>query len=205
MNKRFALLGLVAVASIASASMLVSKITVSIAGKSVTVDSVVVSGKTYVSLDQLKTQLNAQGGANQLGASSGVMNEWLFNGVWRFRVTGIAYSEEEGGWLASVEIRNGYKTSMTPKDNGMAFNAADGFFLTFNDGNTVEPTDGAKNQIQDAIGLKSLPPGGGTVAKVRFPGEPGWKPEKLLFEMKPMAGLPFVKEPSFRVDLTKSK
>jgi len=205
MKKRIALIGLAATAAIASAAMLTAKITVSLAGKSVTVDSVSVGGKTYVSLDQLKTQLNAQGGANQLGATSGIMNEWLFNGVWRFRVTGIAYSEEENGWLASVELRNGYKTSMHPKDNGMDFNAADGFFLTFSDGNTVEPTDGAKNQIQDAIGLKMLPPGGGTVAKVRFPGESGWKPEKLVFEMKPVTGLPLVKEPSFRVDLTKSK
>lgn len=205
MKKRIALLGLIAVATIASAALVTAKITVSLAGKSVTVDSVTVSGKTYVSLDQLKAQLNAQGGANQLGATSGVMNELLFNGVWRFRVTAISYSEEENGWLATVELRNGHKKSMEPKDNGMAFNAADGFFLTFSDGNTVEPTDGAKNQIQDAIGLKTLPPGGGTVAKVRFPGEPGWKPEKLLFEMKPMAGLPFVKDPSFRVDLTKSK
>lgn len=205
MKKRIALIGLITVSAIASAALVTAKITVSLAGKSVTVDSVTVSGKTYVSLDQLKAQLNAQGGANQLGATSGVMNELLFNGVWRFRVTAIAYSEEENGWLATVELKNGHKKSMEPKDNGMAFNAADGFFLTFSDGNTVEPTDGAKNQIQDAIGLKTLPPGGGTVAKVRFPGEPGWKPEKLLFEMKPMAGLPFVKDPSFRVDLTKSK
>ncbi len=205
MKKRIALIGLAATAAIASAAMLTSKVTVSLAGKSVTVDSVVVSGKTYVSLDQLKTQLNAQGGANQLGATSGVLNEWLFNGVWRFRVTGVAYSEDAGGWLASVEIRNGYKSSIMPKDNGMAFNASDGFFLTFSDGNTVEPSDGAKNEIQDSIGLKTLPPGGGTVAKVRFPGEPDWKPEKLVFEMKPVKGLPLVKEPSFRVDLTKSK
>ncbi len=205
MKKRNAILALFATAAVASAALISSKVTVSLAGKSVTVDSVVVGGKTYVSLDQLKAQLNAKGGANQLGATEGIQNEWLFNGVWRLRVSNVAWNSEQESWDVTVELRNGYKSSLKASDAGFAFNGSDGFFLTIEDGNTVEPFLNAGSDIQDAIGYKSLPPGGGSIIKIPFRGTADKKPVKLLVEFKPKAGFPLVKDPSFRIDLTKSK
>ncbi|MFM9874133.1 MAG: hypothetical protein ACKVQS_11795 [Fimbriimonadaceae bacterium] len=48
------------------------------------------------------------GGANQLTALEGGMNEWLFNGIWRLRVDSVKSMEgDRPGWLIGVELKNG--------------------------------------------------------------------------------------------------
>jgi hypothetical protein len=48
------------------------------------------------------------GGANQLTALEGGMNEWLFNGIWRLRVDSVKPMEgDRPGWLIGVELKNG--------------------------------------------------------------------------------------------------
>lgn len=48
------------------------------------------------------------GGATQMVALEGGINEWLFNGIWRFRVDGVKPMEgDRPGWLISTELRNG--------------------------------------------------------------------------------------------------
>lgn len=48
------------------------------------------------------------GGATQMVALEGGMNEWLFNGIWRFRVDSVKPMDgDRPGWLISTELRNG--------------------------------------------------------------------------------------------------
>ena len=91
-------------------------------GKPVDGAPLVVKGETYISLKSLKAagatatvangtlsiSLGGAGGANQVLALEGGLNEWLFNGIWRLRVTGLRPNDDgRPGWLVDVELRNG--------------------------------------------------------------------------------------------------
>ncbi len=195
-----ALVGLLSLTGFAA-----TQVTVELAGKKVTLDSVQVDGKTYVSLAQLKAQLSTQGGANQLSASEGVRNEWLFNGVWRVKVAEVTWDAEESQWVVQLSVANGSDKTRRMADNGYSSNGIDGVFLVTESGESKVPGVNASNAFQDDFGLKELPPGGQSTATVRFLGTAQDKPVKFLLEMHPVAGLPFSKQPSFRVDLTQTK
>ncbi|MFC6659090.1 hypothetical protein [Deinococcus multiflagellatus] len=100
------------------------KTTVTIGGQPVSLDTVKVGGRTYVALDQLQKALAAAGGANQLGAAEGCLNEWLFNGTWRLRATAVKYVPDAGngnyyGWVVTTEIRNGGKQLLSLYNTGI--------------------------------------------------------------------------------------
>lgn len=91
-------------------------------GKEVKEVPKVIGGVTYIPVSALKaagatvsTASNTMtinfpqsGGSNQLAALEGGIGEWLFNGIWRFRVTAVKPMEgDRPGWLISTELRNG--------------------------------------------------------------------------------------------------
>jgi hypothetical protein len=187
----------------------IKQISVQLAGKTIKVDSVVVGGKTYVSLEQLRKALPAPtGGANQVAATSGCLNEQLFNGAWRFRVTKLEYSPSEAGWTVTVELRNGMNRVAYAYNNG-ANGLAEDLFLILENGNTLQLASGAANAVQDSLILKNLAPGATATAKLFFGADADTpKATKFLWAMSNennTSKAPLSKDPAFRVDLTCKK
>ena len=191
----------------------VKQLTVSLAGKSFKLDSVVVGGKTYVSLEQLKKALlnpapptGAAGGANQVAAASGCIGEYLFNGVWRFKVQNLMYSTEEKAWYLTIELRNGTNKVAAPFTTGSS-GSGDDISLVTEDGNSLSLANGTR--IQDDILLKSIAPGSAGVTKIWFNADAATpKATKLLWAMSAANNndkAPLSKQPAFRVDLTCQK
>jgi hypothetical protein len=187
----------------------IKQISVQLAGKTLKLDSVVVQGKTYVSLEQLKKALpTPTGGAVQVQATSGCLNEQLFNGAWRFRVTKLEYSAAEAGWLVTVELKNGMNRVAYAYSNG-ANGLAEDLFLILENGNTLQLASGAANAVQDSLILKNLAPGASTTAKLFFGMDADTpKATKFLWAMSAEnnnSKAPLSKDPAFRVDLTCEK
>ena len=191
----------------------VKQLSVSLAGKALKLDSVVVSGKTYVSLEQLRKALpnpapvtGAAGGANQVAAASGCIGEYLFNGVWRFKVQSMMYSVEEKAWYLTIELRNGTNKVATPNSTGSSGSGED-ISLVTEDGNSLSLANGTR--IQDDILLKSIAPGSAGVTKIWFNADAATpKATKLLWAMSAANNsgkAPLSKQPAFRVDLTCQK
>ena len=191
----------------------VKQLSVSLAGKSLKLDSVVVGGRTYVSLEQLKKALpnsapstGAAGGANQVAAASGCIGEYLFNGVWRFKVQSLMYSLEEKAWYLTIELRNGTNKIAAPFNTGSS-GSGDDISLVTEDGNSLSLANGSR--IQDDILLKSIAPGSAGVTKIWFNADAATpKATKLLWAMSAINNsdkAPLSKQPAFRVDLTCQK
>jgi hypothetical protein len=191
----------------------VKQLSVTLAGKALKLDSVVVGGKTYVSLEQLKKALpnpapatGAAGGANQVAAASGCIGEYLFNGVWRLKVQSLMYSLEEKAWYLTIELRNGTNKISAPYNTGSSGSGDDISLLT-EDGNSLSLANGTR--IQDDILLKSIAPGAAGVTKIWFNAESATpKATKLLWAMSAANNsdkAPLSKQPGFRVDLTCQK
>lgn len=185
-------------------------------GKPASSPALVVGGKTYIPLEALKAagvkaslqgstlSLSlplVQGGAEQVAALEGCLNEWLFNGIWRFRVLAVEPLAGEPGFRARVELRNG-----TPA-NGAALSGTgfEGLFLALEDGRTIRA-------VSDAVELRDnpFPPGAGMVYEALFYPEAqdvGKAPSKLLLILDPKRMLTSldirytVPDPSFRVRL----
>jgi hypothetical protein len=52
----------------------------------------------------------AEGGSTQVSAQDGCMNQWMFNGVWRVRVTNVAFHPKDdgpNGWDVTMQWANG--------------------------------------------------------------------------------------------------
>jgi hypothetical protein len=202
MKSRIVLIGAVMLAGVALAQG-IKQISLTLAGQNLKLDSVVVQGKTYISLDQLKKQFQTApaGGANQVAASEGCLNELLFNGVWRFRVQDVTYSEEEKAWMVRVELRNGTKNTIYAVGNGSDTGGQD-LSLALASGNTLNISDGRVYDVQTALLYKNLAPGAGAVATLIFYADTQEdKPAKFLWSMKAQNKLSFTKDPAFRVKL----
>lgn len=203
-----------AVAQIANANL-----SVSVNGKPVPGKTMVVKSETYVPLSALKAAgilatvkdgvlaitLPASGGANQVGALEGGLNDWLFNGIWRFRVTSVIPNDDgRPGWTLHVELRNGTKLDQM----ALAGSGFDSLSLVMADGNSVAPYN-----ISD---LRDKPVGQGALVAVDLvfydDDGNGRKPEKLLLRLQPdqptkdylktNGAVYSVADPSFRVKLS---
>jgi hypothetical protein len=186
-------------------------------------NAIVVKGETYVPLKALqaagvRSSLAAgklslilpgapsAGGASQVAALEGCVNEWLLNGIWRFRLISITpYQENDHvGWKLRMELRNATKV------NGIALSGTgyESFKLAFPDGNTLDPYN--VNELTDP----AIPPGAGVVSDVIFENtkQVQGEPQKLLLFIRPDAaaikylreavGIAYtVPDPSFRVKL----
>jgi len=102
-------------------------------GKPVAAQAIVVNGQKYVPVSALESagfhasvtgdtlslsQSDAAGGANQIGAVEGKTGDWLFNGIWRFRVVSVEkIAEGRPGWNVKVEMKNGTKSEYIALNN----------------------------------------------------------------------------------------
>ena len=200
---------------------LAAKTTVTVAGQTVTVDSTTVNGQTYINLQQLQKALGAAGGANQGASVTGCLNQPLFNGIWRLRVTKIeAITDPTGGtqpvYHLLAQLSNGTTKTLAPSDTGVRYSNAYNVFLKSGD-SIAAPTSTSVAFLDKTSG--KLPQGGATTLEFIFYPKDGRSldqlqadlPQKFLFEVKPelldkdlKVGYT-VKDPSFRVNLTCSK
>jgi len=204
--------------------------------------AIVVNGKTYVPVSALNrlgvktataggvlslstgtaapATANGAGGAAQKASVSGCMNEYLFNGIWRFRVLSVSVTSDPGQdaypyYDVKAELKNGTTKTIEPLGTGIPQDNA--VSLTFGDGNSMAYSYGGawqKKVYSDVL------QGTGFVFDFAFRPEIGSatregllanKPQKLLFEVDPAkldknlkVGFT-VPDPSFRVDLTCSR
>ncbi|SMB82673.1 hypothetical protein [Deinococcus hopiensis] len=210
-------------------------------GQSAAKPAVVINGETYVPLSALKRlgitsslkgnalTLSARGsgtlsgaapgGANQIAALEGCLNEPLFNGIWRVRVTSLEAlrtvdpgASDTPGWAVTLEMRNGAQQTASLMETG--FGAASGASqpaLVLADGNTLTLDDNDFLQPWS----KEVLQGGVMTFKLRFSFPKGTsglqaaalKPSKFILQVNPhlpaYLGLHYsVPDPSFRVRLT---
>jgi hypothetical protein len=153
------LIGLLAIGTIALAQSVAYKL--SINGRSYSSTAIVVKGETYVPLKALQASgvrsslvggvltltlpgAQAAGGANQVAALEGCLNEWLFNGIWRIRVTDPqVMTGDRNGMSFRFEFRNGTnKAGFAPSGTGFR-----GIQMALDDGTTVGAVN--VNEVSD--------------------------------------------------------
>ena len=119
---------------------LATKSTVTVGGQTVSVDSTVVKGRTYIDLKQLQDALKAAGGANQGASVTGCLNEALSNSIWSLRVTKVeaATNPDRGDLPAyhlAMQLTNGTTKTLASDSTGiLTGNACNVFFA---DGNSI--------------------------------------------------------------------
>ena len=159
------------------------------------------------------------GGAVQKASVSGCVNEYLFNGIWRFRVTKVTVmTDPDRGdypyYNVTAEFKNGTSKTIQPVHTGIETSTA--VSLAFSDGDSLTYSYGSA-WVDKTYG--KVVQGSGFVFNFRF--YPGDKlplaqvtanaPQKLLVEVDPAKldkdlKIGFtVPDPSFRVDLTCTK
>jgi hypothetical protein len=157
--KRKIVLGLLALGSIALAQSIAYKL--SINSKSYSSTAIVVRGETFVPLKALQAAgvrsslaggvltltlpgAKATGGANQVAALEGCINEWLFNGIWRIRVTDPQImTGDRNGMTFRFEFRSGTKKAgFAPSGTGFR-----GIQMALDDGTTVGAVN--VNEVSD--------------------------------------------------------
>ena len=216
--KRKIVLGLLVLGSIALAQSISYRL--SINGKSYSSTAIVIKGQTYVPLKALQSAgvrsslaggvltltlpgAQAPGGANQVAALEGCLNEWLFNGIWRIRVTDPqAMTGDRNGMTYRFEFRNG------TKDNGFAPSGTGfgGIQLALDDGTLVGAVN--VNDVSDPPYLS----GGSHMQTIEFFWDDTARtPSKLIVlfnpkEMNTSANVKFsVPDPSLRIRTNCSK
>lgn len=198
---------------LAAPAALAAPTTLTINGQSVTLDTTVIGGVTYLKLADLKAALAAQGGANAKASVEGCVNEWLFNGIERLRVTKVQPVKDRyygDGWGVTVEIRNGAPETLTLDHAGLQYNGA--VNLAFADGNSWSKSwregwqDKTYARMQQGTGtlyeFQIFPEG-----KMEASAVAAYAPQKFLLEVaaknpdhvKANFSVP---DPSFRVNLT---
>ncbi len=168
----------------------------SINSKAFSSKAIVVKGETYIPLKALQAagvrsstmgnnltltlpNSTGAGGAVQAAALEGCIGQWLFNGIWRFKVNAIkTFTENDRtGWDIPVELRNGTKSNnIAPAGTGY-----NGLTLNFADGNVITPYN--PNDITDA----GINQGQGVVVTLRFYNDQKLEaePQKLIFFLQP--------------------
>lgn len=202
----------------ALSAALAAPVTLTINGQPTTLNTTVMSGKTYILLDDLKKVLTGAGGANQKASVEGCVNEWLFNGIVRMRVTKVEPTYQDKGdsypgYAITAEFKNGANETITLDHVGMTYNNAAN--ITFADGNSWNDLRGTGNW-QDKTYAK-IQQGGGTLFTFRIyseeqlqKGQPLPAPQKFLLEVQNKVNSDLkarytVPDPSFRVNLTCTK
>lgn len=148
-----------------------------------------------ISSDSLSLSLvsSQAGGANQRDSLEGCMDETLFNGIWRIKVTDLVpITRDPGsvietpGWGLTVELRNGALGTLMPVDTGVD-GTGQGVQLAFADAQTLN----VDNLDVQKLTFASLPQGGVVTHQLKF-----WytydtdratiqQPVKFLFQINP--------------------
>lgn len=163
----------------------------------------------------------AQGGSTQAVAQAGCLNQWMFNGVWRVRVTKVAFhpaGDVTNGWDVTMQWNNGTSIAgLTPTDT-----RKQDMVLALANGDTLSATDSTHGNLnQQQLDFHSFPASGQfTYTQTFFSSQTldqANKPEKLLItfdaagylKTHPGKDAKFwnVKTPgyNYRIDLTCSK
>jgi len=177
-------------------------------GKAVPGTVLMVDGKSYVPVSALKAggasvSVNggvmsidfAAGGANQQAGVEGKVGEWLFNGIWRFRVNTLTKQTDPAGWKADVEIRDGTTVNgYAPGGTGWQ-----GITLVLDDGTSV-PARSDAPELRDT----GLNQGAGNPQTIYFDTDSASEPDRIIlrFDPKGTEGTPLkfsTTDPSFRV------
>ncbi|MFC4454740.1 hypothetical protein [Deinococcus sonorensis] len=212
-----------------------------VAGKA----AVVMNGETYVPLSALKSlgitgtvsgstltlsskgaatgaTQTAAGGANQIAALEGCLNETLFNGIWRVKVSGLkairtpdAGSPDIPGWSVHLEMRNGATQTTSMMSTGFGASSggsqpmlllSDGTSLQLDDNDFLKPW--SQDVLQGGVlnyDLRFSYPRGTTDAQAQ-----AMRPDKFILQINPKipdyVGVKYtVPDPSLRVRLTCQK
>ncbi|THF68975.1 hypothetical protein E7T06_13985 [Deinococcus sp. Arct2-2] len=209
-------------------------------GQVISKNAVVINGETYVPLSALKLlgvtgtlkgntvtlalgsalppARNASGGANQMAALEGCLNQTLFNGIWRAKVLSLtpiqtpdAGSSDVPGWAVKLEIRNGIPKTASLMGTGFGASSggsqpmlllADGTSLTLNDNDFLKPW--SQDVLQGGVltfALRFSYPRGTTEGQAR-----AQRPTKFILQINPRIpeymGMKYsVPDPSLRVRL----
>jgi hypothetical protein len=105
----------------------------------------------------------AEGGAMQVGAQPGCLNQWMFNGTWRVRVTNVAFHPASAGnpdadaWAVAMQWANGTSNAgVSPVDT----NAQD-IVLGLQNGDTITTTDSSTGNLsQQQLFFHTFPAAG---------------------------------------------
>ena len=102
----------------------------------------------------------AEGGSTQVNAQSGCMNQWMFNGVWRVRVTNVAFQpagDNANGWNVTEQWGNGTSyAGITPIDTMKQDQV-----LALTNGDTMSATDTTHGNLnQQQLDFHSFPASG---------------------------------------------
>lgn len=163
-----------------------------------------VTGSLFTSANAAATP--TPGGSNQINAVAGCANQWLFNGVWRFKVDSLSVGDYYGHpeWTVLVELRNGTSKTHQFQDTGM--------YYTGRGVQLVDADDNASDVVGDDFyyhfSNKPLIQGQGIKYKMLFRDLGQGKPAKLIMPIDPSKSANTdavhyaVKDPSFRVNLT---
>lgn len=218
MNKRWFVVGGVLLAgAVWAGTQIAVAYSLKINGKDVKGKTMTIDKETYIPVSALKAAgavvttdkgtlvINwAGGGQNQTDALEGKVGEWLFNGIWRFKVTAVVPNDDgRPGWKVGIEIRNGSKAdNIATGGTGL-----ESFRLYMADGIALDPYN-----ITDFSTPGFAPGSGRTMSMVFYDDDGnGRKPEKLLVRFNPDEGTVnflkgmgvgyTVKTPSFRINL----
>lgn len=161
------------------------------------------------------------GGAGSRAIVSGCQNEWLFNGIWRMRVTKVEattnpYRGNMPGYEVTAQLSNGTGKTIAPDDTGITYNNA--YNISFDSGDSFAAPTSTSSRFYDKVNAQ-LPSGTSTLLTFGFWPDDGRTleqaqanlPSKFLMEVRQdkldtSLGVKFtVKDPSFRVDLTCKK
>ena len=126
----------------------------------------------------------AQGGSTQVSAQAGCINQWMFNGVWRVRVTSVAFQpagDAPNAWNVTMQWNNGTQyAGISPIDA-----RKQDMVLALANGDTLSATDTTRGTLnQQQLDFHSFPASGQfTYTQSFFSGntlDPNNKPAKLL-------------------------
>ncbi|PYE55797.1 hypothetical protein [Deinococcus yavapaiensis] len=215
-------------ATVALAQAVQRSLALTINGQRSTTGAIVVNGRTYVPVEALRaagvtaTQSAsalaltvpaapaASGGSNQVAGLAGCVNEQLFNGVWRLRVTNVSNvtDGDRKGTAVSIEVRNGTNgtTSLANSGAGGPASQLDNVQLVTQDGASYTPS-GSIFDLQ-GVAARDVPQGAPLSFTLNFFPNPAANgqispPSRLVFRVDRGPGTSYtVADPSFRVNLT---
>ena len=149
------------------------------------------------------------GGSYQKASVEGCMNQWLFNGVWRLRVTGVE-PITDGSWTGygvNVQLRNGTHGTIELGNTGVGGRGQNVQLLT-SDGNAMTLNELAYQQL----GYRDVVQGGTLNGQLKYHFPAGAdttvKPQKFILQIDPHDSTKAhysMTDPSFRVNITCSK
>jgi hypothetical protein len=116
----------------------------------------------------------AQGGATQMAATPGCLNQWMSNGVWRMRATAVApdmgndNSGPQIGWMVTQDWTNMTKRSIAPGDTAITDQQ-----LVLANGDTVASSNSTGTSLNfGQLANRTFAPGSSFTYQQRFRGAP---------------------------------